>query len=189
MRQREGLATVWRPGALALAMMLLAAPAMAEWVRGEVRLNLRTNPGPDRRIITTIATGDRVTILEEGEDWTRVQIEDGREGWIPAGFLASEPPAAVRLEQQDSQLSTLKERLQETSTTAEALRSNNESLTQSNEVLTDENKQLTEENHRLKAGARWPEWIAGASILVTGMLIGAILQSWSGRRSHSRVRL
>jgi SH3 domain protein len=189
MGHREISTTAWRVIALGLMALLVPSPATAEWVRGEVRLNLRTAPGADRRIITTIATGDQVRILEEGEDWTRVQIEDGREGWIPAGFLAEEAPAAVRLERQEAQVATLKEKLAETSSTAEALRSTNESLTQSNETLTAENQRLSGENHRLKAGARWPEWVAGASILVVGMLLGAIIQSWTGRRNAGRIRL
>ncbi len=189
MRQREIAATKRRAFALGFITLLFATPAAAEWVRGEVRLNLRTAPGADRRIITTIATGDQVRVLEEGENWTRVQVDDGREGWIPAGFLAEQAPATVQLERQETQLSALKEKLAETSTTAEALRSNNQSLTQSNQALTVENQELTGENHRLKAGARWPEWVAGASILVVGMLLGAVLQSWTSRRNSGRVRL
>ena len=48
---------------------------------------------------------------------------------------------------------------------------------------------LTRENMELKAGARWPEWITGACILAAGMLMGAILQSISARRSRPRIRL
>jgi hypothetical protein len=40
----------------------------------------------------------------------------------------------------------------------------------------------------LRAGARWPEWIAGASILAVGMLMGAILQSANGRRARPKIR-
>ena len=41
----------------------------------------------------------------------------------------------------------------------------------------------------LKAGARWPEWITGAAILASGMLVGSIVQTWASRRPRSRIRL
>ena len=48
---------------------------------------------------------------------------------------------------------------------------------------------LTRENDKLRAGARWPYMIAGASILGAGMLLGAILHASSARRPRPRVRL
>jgi SH3 domain protein len=175
--------------ALLLAATLFGGTAGAAWIRGQVHLNLRTGPGTERRIITTISTGDRVTVLDSTEEWIQVRIADGREGWIPIGFLADEAPANIRLERSEAELSELRENLEETTTEAEELRSSNATLTTRSKELSEENKRLTTENHRLKGGARWSEWITGASILVVGMLIGAILQSWSSRRSHSRVRL
>jgi SH3 domain protein len=174
---------------LGAAAHLDLAPAHAEWVRGEVQLNVRTGPGPDRKIIASIATGDRVTVLEHGDGWTLVRIEDGQEGWIPAGFLNDQPPAAVRLERTETELKALRERLENTSKETNELRTNTGSLTAENRTLAAENERLDLENRDLKAGARWPEWITGASILVMGMLMGAIMQAWTNRRTHGRVRL
>ncbi len=189
MRRRDIRIRVFRAIAIVFVCAFAATPSWADWVRDEVRLNLRTAPGSDRKIIATVATGDQVTVLEEGEEWMRVQIVDGREGWIPAGFLVKEPPAILRIEQQTTQLTQLQEKLQEATAETRQLRSSNETLATHNESLSTEKQELDTENHRLRAGARWPEWIAGASILIVGMLVGAILQSWTGRRSQSRIRL
>lgn len=175
--------------ASALITALFVGTAGAEWIGGEVRLNLRVGPGPTRKIITTISTGDSVTVLSRDEEWVQVQIADGREGWIPAGFLVDEVPAVVRLKRAETELSGLRKSMGGATEEAETLRSSNETLTTKNEALTSENRRLETENHRLKAGARWPEWIAGASILVVGMLMGAIMHAWTGRRAHTRVRL
>jgi SH3 domain protein len=172
-----------------VAAPLVSAPAHAEWVRGEVQLNVRTGPGPDRKIIASIATGDRVTVLENGDGWTLVRINDGQEGWIPGGFLGDEPPATVRLARTETELKALQDRLENTSKESHDLRSSTGTLTAENRTLAAENERLDNENRDLKAGARWPEWIAGASILVMGMLMGAIMQAWTTRRTHGRVRL
>jgi uncharacterized protein YgiM (DUF1202 family) len=98
MRDAVKVKTALYASALLLAATLFGGTAAAEWIRGQVRLNLRTGPGTERRIMTTISTGDRVTVLDRTEEWIQVRIADGREGWIPAGFLADGPPAMIRLE-------------------------------------------------------------------------------------------
>ena len=50
-------------------------------------------------------------------------------------------------------------------------------------------KELTMDNMELRAGARYPEWITGASIFAAGMVLGAWLRHSSARRQPSRIRL
>jgi uncharacterized protein YgiM (DUF1202 family) len=173
----------------ALAVMLLGDVAYAEWIRGEVRLNLRIGPGQERKIITTIATGDRVDVLNQTEGWVFVRIPDGREGWIPAGFLTDTAPATVKLVKSRKELSMLRERVDKLAKDTGLLETSSELLKEQNVILSDSNLRLTEDNRALGAGSRWPEFIAGAAILVVGMLLGAIVNSWTDRRSMSRVRL
>jgi SH3 domain protein len=179
---------VWLLAAVAVAATFPCDTASAEWIRGEVRLNLRVGPGNERKIITTIETGDTVTVLGEVEGWVNVSIADGREGWIPAGFLSDAPPATVRLEKSEKELSTLRERVDALSGDTGTLRSSNESLKKQNDVLTEANLNLAQLNRTLKAASRWPVLITGASILAVGMLMGAIMNSWTSRRA-GRLRL
>jgi hypothetical protein len=65
----------------------------------------------------------------------------------------------------------------------------NEKLTSQDEGQRSEIDRLTRENYELRAGARWPEWIAGACLLSAGMIVGAILHRNSGRRPGPRIRL
>ena len=189
----DGIGRVARPAAafsLVFAVVLAWHGAVhAEWIKGDVRLNLRTGPGTERRIITSVGTGDRVTVLDRVEGWTHVRVADGQDGWVPAGYLAAEAPPTVRLEQAETELEGIRRKLEELTSETEELRSANTSLTATNKGLTVSNDRLDLENRDLKAGARWPEWITGGSILVMGMLMGAIMQSWHGRRGHGRIRL
>jgi uncharacterized protein YraI len=55
--------------ALALGWIGLAAQtahAAAAWVKGEVRLNVRTGPSNEYRILGELHTGDKVEVLENG---------------------------------------------------------------------------------------------------------------------------
>jgi uncharacterized protein YgiM (DUF1202 family) len=162
--------------------------AETAWVKDEVRINLRSGPGTQYRILQGIGTGDRVDILKRGEGWTQVRAGEG-EGWIPEGFLQAEPPAAVRLERLEAQTSDVRATIEELTEKAGALEAENAELAERAGTQEGEIALLTHENVELKAGARWPEWITGAGILAVGMLMGAILQSISGRRSRPRIRL
>jgi SH3 domain protein len=175
--------------AIALAL-LLATGARAEtaWIKDEVRLNVRSGPGTKYRILDSIGTGDRIEVLKRGEGWTQVRSGEN-EGWIPEGFLQPEPPAAVRLARLEAQTTDTRATIDALTAKAEALEAQNSELSDQESSQRSQIDQLTRENFELKASARWPEWITGAGILAVGMLMGAILQSVSGRRSRPRIRL
>lgn len=177
-------------GAAALAAGMLAAPlARAEtgWVDDQVRLNLRTGPGNQYRIIASVETGDSVEILSRGDDWIEINAE-GKTGWVPEGYLQSEPPAVVKLARIETETAELRARAKQLGEDTEKLRGENQQLgTRESEQRT-ELERLTRDNMELRAGARWPEWIAGACILAVGMALGALLRG-SARRATPRIRL
>ncbi len=174
----------------AAALLALPATAAAEraWVKDEVRLNLRIGPDTKYKILGGLKTGDTVDIVARGDGWTQVQF-NGREGWIPAGFLQPEPPAGVQLERHLAETAELRERFSTLSTEVEELRSRNGELSSVEETQSEEIDRLTRENLELRAGARWPHWIAGASIFLAGSLIGIIVHWSTSRRTVRRIRL
>ena len=97
-RSRRSAATLVLAVLLAGPMWTATATAENAWVRGGIRLNLRTEPGTKFRILGVITTGEGVEVLERIEDWTRIRLPDGKEGWIPDGYLQSEPTPALRIE-------------------------------------------------------------------------------------------
>jgi uncharacterized protein YgiM (DUF1202 family) len=169
----------------------LAGVVRAEqaWVRGEIRLNLRTGPGTQFRIVEGLQTGNGVEILKRTESWTQVRLPDGKEGWIPAGYLVPEPPPLVRLEQVEKQLARVQEDFEATSSEAKRLQETNATLAGRDGEQQAEIERLSMEVLELSAGARWPEWITGASILVVGMIVGALLHRNATRRPSSRIRI
>ena len=174
-----------------LVVLLTAIPLSAEqaWVKDYHRLNLRSGPGVEFRIRGSLETGNEVTILERGDGWTRIQLTDVGEGWIPEGYLQSVAPARVRLDDIEKRRHALQGELEALSERANRLETENRELLDRDTVQSASLGELSSENVALRAGARWPHWIAGASILALGMLVGIVVQSLSGRRSRRRIRI
>jgi SH3 domain protein len=176
--------------AAALAAGIMVAPlARAEtgWVDDQVRLNLRTGPGNQYRILASVETGDSVEILSRGDGWIEVSAE-GKSGWVPDGYLQADPPAVVKLARIESEAAELRTRAKQLGEDTEKLRGENEQLATRESEQRAELERLTRDNLELRAGSRWPEWIAGACILTVGMGLGALLRG-SARRQTPRIRL
>ncbi|MCH8084468.1 MAG: TIGR04211 family SH3 domain-containing protein [Myxococcales bacterium] len=164
--------------------------AQQAWVMDrDVNLTLRTGAGTQYRIIGSLTTGDVATILSRGDGWTKVRTEQGKEGWVSAGFLQASPPARVELERLEHDTEELRRQVAKLSETATDLRASKDELESDDEAQRLEMDRLTRENYELRAGARWPEWITGAGIVLVGMALGALLGRSSGRRRQTRVRL
>jgi SH3 domain protein len=177
---------------MAIALCALtAATARAEsaWVRGGIRLNVRTEPGTRFRIIGVVKTGDGVEILQKRDEWTQIRTADDKTGWIPVGYLLPEPPPTVRLQQLEAETARLHEELESSNATTARLEKENTEISEKDREQLAEIARLTRDNLELRAGARWPEWIVGASVLAAGMLIGAVLHRNATRRPSSRIRL
>lgn len=54
-------------------------------------VDLRVDPGPYGLIITTLPKGLTVDIIEQNGRWYRVQLADGRTGWIYRQFIEVKP--------------------------------------------------------------------------------------------------
>jgi SH3 domain protein len=69
--------------------------ALAEntvYVRPQSKVTIRAGQGNDFKIVAMASTGQKLTLLEEGDGWSRVRTRDGKEGWILERFLSSDAP-------------------------------------------------------------------------------------------------
>lgn len=193
----EPPAHLWTSVVAVLAVLLVdfvsPSPAIAQeraWVRGEIRLNVRSGPGTEFRILAGVATGDGLAVLERGEGWTQIRLTDDVEGWIPEGYLEPRPPPTVRLAQLEAETAVLRSSVEATTQEMNELRTGNKSLSENDRLQRAEIDRLVLDNTKLRAGARYPELIVGASILAAGMILGALLhKSAASRRPPSRIRL
>jgi len=110
-----------------LLLTIFTAPCFAQYMYvGDItKLNLRAGKGVNHKVITTLASGQQLTVLSTAGDWTKVGTMDGSEGWVATKYLTAEKPADVKIEDLKIQMETLKGEL---------------------EMATLENRKLTEEN-------------------------------------------
>lgn len=188
--------TRWARLALAICFSLVlvstlvgSAAAEVAWVRGHVRLQLRAGAGTQFKILKVLETGDEIEVLERGESWTRVRTAAGDTGWIPAGYLETEPPPTLRLAQLETETGSLRTQLEALRSEAAQLRESNATLGSNDSGQREQIESLKTENYELRAGSRYQEWITGALILASGMILGALLHRNSTRRPSSRIRL
>jgi len=188
---RSALARSASAALASAALLAIAAPSVAQqaWVKDELRLNLRTGPGVQYRIMGVVSTGDAVQILDRGDGWTKIRAPELGEGWIPEGYLQPDPPAAQRLAQSEAQTAEFRDQFQSLTARVSELESTNQELASRDESQRAKIDTLTRENLELRAGARWPEWITGAGILSAGMIMGVLIRAVSARRSRPRIRI
>lgn len=105
----------------------------------EIReITLRTGPGTEYKIIAMVNSGTPLTVLEEGEKWTRIQLENGNAGWVLNQFLQTKVPDYILLDKLQKVHSSL-------SNEAETLKDKNRELLVRVENLTSDLHQTQKE--------------------------------------------
>jgi len=108
------------------------AQETARFVSDEVFIVLHAGPGSNYRWLGKLIPGTRLTEKRRSTDgnWAEVETDRGTVGWVQAEYLASEPPAQVRLpavarqlEESESEVATLRGALNETKDARDALES------------------------------------------------------------------
>ena len=74
------------------------ARAQTWYVTDSLEITLRTGPQLDRKITAMLKSGQSMEILEKGDEWSRVQLPSGREGWVLNRFIQTDLPLKIQLE-------------------------------------------------------------------------------------------
>lgn len=95
---------------------LMAADSIAQskFVVEEFEITMRTGPDQAHKIIALIPSGRQVEVLTPGEEWTEVQLANGKQGWVLTRYLTDELPNELkfeRLEKEYAQILSEKMRL------------------------------------------------------------------------------
>jgi SH3 domain protein len=106
-----------------------AVSAQEVYVSGITKITMRTGPGVEHKIVAMLVSGTRLEILEYQDDWSMVQTDDQKSGWVLTRFLTEDKPLTLEVEK---------------------LRRDNERLTEAFEKSREENQALIEKNAALE---------------------------------------
>ncbi len=66
-----------------ICLLVLPHIAFAGWIRITAsRVNVRSRPGVQHKIVTTVKKGDLLPAIGSSKQWWKVRLEDQREGWV-----------------------------------------------------------------------------------------------------------
>jgi Bacterial SH3 domain len=181
----ESLAVRVNAAIVGLAACLFAAPFArgADYLGGEVRIYVRSGPGPEFRVLKTLNAGLPAQKLAVEGDWVQVRIPNETEGWIPIANLVNEEPASVALPRVREKLAAAEARVSELDQKVAQQAASLEELAQ----LKERNRVLEDDASHASATARWKTLAAGSGITLVGILIGLLAPRGSGQRSRLKL--
>lgn len=114
---------------LVLLLCLFSASVYGEtmFVSDILKLTLRTGPSIENKIISVIESGQMMEVVEFGDEWSRVQLPNGKEGWVLSRYLTTNETNNIKLQRLEAKHKNL--------------------MIQAAELL-EENNRLKEENNR-----------------------------------------
>ncbi len=112
---------------------LFANQSAAEtmYVTDELKLTLRSGPSMENRILAIVETGQSMEVLEAGNDWSKVRLTDGKEGWVLTRYLTDKPTSNILL-------SDLQKKYDSLSSEFQALKGDHAQIKEENEQLKSE---------------------------------------------------
>ena len=78
------------------------------YVTDVLKVTLRTGPSIENKIIRIVESGQKVEVVELGQEWSLVRLVDGKEGWTLNRYLIPNETNKLKLERLDLEHSNLK---------------------------------------------------------------------------------
>ncbi|MGD2187241.1 MAG: TIGR04211 family SH3 domain-containing protein [Desulfobacterales bacterium] len=83
---------------LIFCLFFSAAHAETMYVSDILKLTLRTGPSTENKILAVIESGQQVEVFESGQEWSRVQLPNDKEGWVLSRYLTPDETSNIKLD-------------------------------------------------------------------------------------------
>ncbi|WP_240761812.1 TIGR04211 family SH3 domain-containing protein [Nitrosococcus wardiae] len=125
-------------------LALTPTPAQTiRYITDQIEVTLRTGQGIEHRVLQTLESGVAVKVLEtRSEGYSRIQTEEGVEGWVLSRYLVSTPSAK-------EQLSIAKQRIANLELKTAQLKEEIQKISQQRKTTQEKSQTLLEDNQRL----------------------------------------
>ena len=191
---------------IVLLSLLASATVAAEtaYVTDQLRLGIHLAPDTSDRPFRMLESGQEMEIQQRSGNYAFVRLPDGTEGYVKAGFIVTEKPAALivqetlaRADAAEAQVAELRAAFAEPEQTISALETDLQRLQQALDTASEETEVLKTENERLVSReARFKysvpyTWVAGAAFicLLGGFLLGLWWFDHRSRQRHGGIRI
>ena len=185
-----------------------ASVAQSKYVTDEFEIMLRTGQSSRHEILRQLKSGTPLTVLEQGDNYARVRLRSGTEGWVLKRYLVDQPSGRDRLaalqqkydelqQQFEQKVEQEKVKLHEEIARLEKIAKKPLELQRENENLKarlEEEKRsylnLQEESEILKSPYKDRQWfITGALVVLGSMFVGIILTRipWQKRKRWNQL--
>lgn len=180
-----------------LTLLPIVAAAETAYVTDNLRLRMYSDASLTS-VIETLQSGDAFEVLSRNSQTALVELPDGRQGYVSAGYIVYDPPAKLivnqsqaEVERVTAELESLKAAFAEPQALVDQLQAEAATLSADLDAAAARVAELEESNEALVAKqARYRyslpyTWVAGAIIiaLIAGILLG---QWWLDRQSRKR---
>lgn len=179
------------------ALMLISGAAFGEtvYVKGVMKITMRTGPGVEHKIVSMVESGDTLDVIEFNRDWSRVRNANGKEGWVLTRYVTSDVPVtlvAATLKRENSALKEALDKVKVENADLSGVKAKFETLENSYSLLkkeaaeflslkqeytamtkTYEDQQVhiaTLERSLGKEEIKW--FLSGAGVLIAGVILG-----------------
>ncbi len=167
------------------ALCALPLAASADYIRDQVRVNMRTGPSSEHRILRVLVSGDRIARLGQEDGWVLVRTPEGKEGWVPTPYVTREVPPSVSLPKAQSDLKDARTQIEELSNQLTHQTADVQELG----ALRARNRLLEDENRTLVRSDNWKKWFTGAAIAGLFLAVGAMWPRGSAAQRTRRIKL
>jgi SH3 domain protein len=79
------------------AVVSYSAQAETMYVTDVLRITVREGNGLDYKIIDVLESGQEVEVISSGDEWAKVRLSNGKEGWMAGKYLTSQKPGSAAL--------------------------------------------------------------------------------------------
>jgi SH3 domain protein len=189
-----------------LLLLLLPLTALSEtaYVTDTLRLGLHQAADTSDRPFRNLESGQEMEVLSRTQYYAQVQLPDGTQGYVKAGFLVSDKPAKLVVAETQAEVERLTSELEETrqafaapAVTIDRLRAQNADLEARLATIEASAAELAEENTELRASQAQNrllvplQWVGGvaAVCLIGGLLFGFWWTDYRSRKRHGGIRI
>ena len=81
-----------------LWLLPVITAAQTVYVTDQLSLKLREMPASDGTVVMTLKSGDKLTLIEKQNGFSKVRTGEGKSGWVQSWYVSPEKPVTYLLE-------------------------------------------------------------------------------------------